>query len=301
MSEGRLENQTAASAMKALLSSSRIVDLTVTMAPDLPVNPADEVPMHLNLNNYYNWPMGPFMWHFVSMDDHTGTHCDAPCHFVPPSLEDCPDLSAFASEAGAASDAEVGSSAPPPAVWPPAGFKYELPDTPAATVDKIPIEQIMGPAAVIDVRHLNDTVPPGRHTVLERSPIITVDEIQRWEQQHGDLEPGDVVLFRTGWLELYYRRFPEGYKLDRSHPGLVGETVHYLADRGVETIGIDAHGPGLLHDDFDSHWALGIRGMVMVEKVNNLAELPPRGAFFIFLPWKIEGISGGVGRAIAIV
>jgi kynurenine formamidase len=41
--------------------------------------------------------------------------------------------------------------------------------------------------------------------------------------------------------------------------------------------------------------------MMYVELLANLAKLPPRGAFFIFLPIKIAGGSAGPGRAIALV
>jgi kynurenine formamidase len=38
-----------------------------------------------------------------------------------------------------------------------------------------------------------------------------------------------------------------------------------------------------------------------VEILTNLGDLPVRGAFFVFLPLKISGSSGGPGRAIALV
>jgi kynurenine formamidase len=41
--------------------------------------------------------------------------------------------------------------------------------------------------------------------------------------------------------------------------------------------------------------------MMYVELLANLKQVPPRGAFFIFLPIKIQGGSAGPGRAIAII
>jgi kynurenine formamidase len=43
------------------------------------------------------------------------------------------------------------------------------------------------------------------------------------------------------------------------------------------------------------------RGLRYVEILTNLDELPTRGAFFVFLPLKIAGSSGGPGRAIAFL
>ena len=41
--------------------------------------------------------------------------------------------------------------------------------------------------------------------------------------------------------------------------------------------------------------------MMYLELLANLKALPPRGAYFIFLPLKIKGGSAGPGRAIALV
>ena len=42
-------------------------------------------------------------------------------------------------------------------------------------------------------------------------------------------------------------------------------------------------------------------GMVFIECLANLRELPPRGAMFVFLPVKVARSSGGPGQAIALV
>jgi kynurenine formamidase len=43
------------------------------------------------------------------------------------------------------------------------------------------------------------------------------------------------------------------------------------------------------------------KGMVYVEQLMNLDKLPPTGAYFIFIPVKTRGVSGGPGGAIAII
>ena len=49
---------------------------------------------------------------------------------------------------------------------------------------------MMGPAAVIDVTELTGQGEGGV------SPEITPEMIERWEAQHGQLRPEDIVLFR---------------------------------------------------------------------------------------------------------
>jgi len=53
--------------------------------------------------------------------------------------------------------------------------------------------------------------------------------------------------------------------------------------------GAEAHAAGLAH------------GLVYVESLARLSELPVRGAIFAFLPLAVRGGSGAPGRAIGLV
>ena len=50
-----------------------------------------------------------------------------------------------------------------------------------------------------------------------------------------------------------------------------------------------------------THWTAATRGMIFTEFLIGLGQLPPEGAFFVFLNPKIENNHGGPGRAIAIL
>ena len=71
------------------------------------------------------------------------------------------------------------------------------------TIEQLPLDQLMGPAAVIDVRHLIESAAPGDTTHLAQSPVITAELVRAWEAEHGELEAGEIVLFRTGWSDRY--------------------------------------------------------------------------------------------------
>jgi kynurenine formamidase len=58
---------------------------------------------------------------------------------------------------------------------------------------------------------------------------------------------------------------------------------------------------GSVHDGIPVHQEGLSRGLRYVEILTNLDELSPRGAFFVFLPLKISGSSGGPGRAVAFL
>jgi kynurenine formamidase len=81
------------------------------------------------------------------------------------------------------------------------------------------------------------------------------------------------------------------------------EAVVYLAEKGVRCVATD--GPTLGGVDpkraLVTYWAMGSKGVVGVEYLTNLRELPQgRPVYFIFAAVKIRDCHGGPGRAIAL-
>ncbi|MGI8477629.1 MAG: cyclase family protein [Thermomicrobiales bacterium] len=273
------EEQPSLAALLGAMGGFKVVDLTVTLAEQLPAAWPSHMPFQRKIYNWYapvpgqaqpvHGFRGPYQTAWITLDEHCGTHIDAPSHFIPP-----PD-------SGLANAAEIGS----------------------VSVEQLDLAKMMGPAAVIDVTDLNGTTADGI------SPEITPLRITRWEEEHGPLTAADIVLFRSDWDERFVP-FPEGggYVFDpfiMKHgpgwptPGI--PALQLLLDRGVTTIGLDGVSVGAAHDGVPPHvFGLG-RGMMYVELLANLKRLPPRGAFFIFLPLKIEGGSAGPGRAVGLV
>ncbi len=258
--------------------SAQVVDLSVTLSERLPSTwPGHMVYAHKNWNWYTETKLvtgltrstAPYQTNFIIMDEHCGTHFDAPVHWVPPENSGLPWAGPLGEETG----------------------------------EKVPLEDLMGPAAIIDVRFLAEDGKPGK------SPFITADHIKAWEDEHGEVQAGDVVLLWTGW-DRYYIEGPEGLKY--THGSLVtgelpgwpapdpGAALH-LHERGVKTIGIDAPRVGAAHEGAPVHQEGLSRGLRYVELLTGLENLPTRGAYFVFLPLKIEDSSAGPGRAIALV
>ena len=273
---------TDASALATLLGlvkSGKVIDLSVPLAEDLPGSWPTHMPFQRKLFNYFkdqpalgqplSGSRGPYHTAVLTIDEHAGTHVDAPAHFIPPP------------GSGLFNAAEIGT----------------------VTVEQLALTDLIGPAAVIDVTALTDTGGPGV------SPEITPKHITDWEAKHGQLEPGEIVLFRSDW-DKHYVRGPEGskYAMDsvvlKSGPGWPSPgvpTLELLFGRGIKTIGLDGASVGSSHDGVPPHvWGLG-RGMIYVELLANLNQLPPRGALFAFLPLKIQGGSAAPGRGIAII
>jgi kynurenine formamidase len=261
------------------MGGGEVVDLTVTLAEHLPSAWPTHVPFQRKIFNWYapqegqiqpiHALRGPYQTAWLTLDEHCGTHFDAPTHFIPPPDSGLPHASDLGLQTG----------------------------------DTIALDRLMGPAAVIDATELTGQ---GANGV---SPEITPDLIQRWETDHGQLQPGEIVLFRSDWDD-FYRPMPQGsaYVFDPfvlakgpgwPTPGI--PALQHLLDRGIRTIGLDGTSVGASHDGAPPHqFGLG-RGMLYIELLANLRRLPPRGAYFIFLPIKIGGSTGGPGRAIALL
>ncbi len=253
--------------MNFLPQPCRWIDLSVPLSPELPGHWPGNTPMSVKRLGWYD-QKDPYFNRLLTMEEHTGTHFDAPPHFIP------------APELGFPRAAESGRQ----------------------TVEKIPIEALIKPACVIDG---SDLIGKAENGV---SPRLTLERVKAWEEAHGVLTADDAVLLRTGWTDRFFRPGPEGRAhgdapvLEKSVPAWPApdrETLQHFIDRGVRLFGTDCPSGGALDDIVECHYlALGA-GLLFVENLTNLAELPPRGAVFFFLPLKIVGGSGAPGRAIA--
>ena len=258
---------TQANTLLALIKGATLIDLSVMTGENQPSSPPEGQRFGQYMMNTYDWPRGKFLEYVQVHDDHTGTHCDAPSHMIPPD----------------------GS-----------GLPHESP-LGRVTVEQLDLNDMIGPAVVVDVRPLIATVPKGETTHLARSPVIDRAWLEAWEAANGVFAAGDIVLFRTDWSDTWFRPYPEGFRYDRSHPAPGADAIALLHERGVRHIGIDGRGIGLMQDDYSPHWAALGHGMIATENLTNLGKLPVRGAVFIFLPHKFQGATGGLGRAIALV
>jgi kynurenine formamidase len=168
------------------------------------------------------------------------------------------------------------------------------------SVEQIPLEQLVGPAAVVDVSQASAAEPDYQ---------VTVVDLTAWEQAHGSLS-GTIVLIRTD----YSKRWPDAARylgtaergeaaVPKLHfPGLHPEAARWLAGTNVKAVGIDTasidYGQSSL---FETHRLLYDKNIPGLENLTNLDQLPASGASVIALPMKIKGGSGAPLRAVAML
>ncbi len=168
------------------------------------------------------------------------------------------------------------------------------------SVDELPIQKLIAPAVVIDVRRAVEKNPEYR---------LGMRDIERWESRHGRIAEGAVVLMLTGWGSRWpdpSRYFGSVTPWDATtlhFPGFSKEAAEFLVnERHVDGIGIDT--PSIdagSSTNFIAHQIVNGADVYALENVANLEKLPEQGALLLALPIKIKGGTGGPVRIIAIL
>ncbi|MDR1823954.1 MAG: cyclase family protein [Bifidobacteriaceae bacterium] len=258
-----------------------VADLSLTIAESLPCSWPGHMPYQHRIHNWFVdqpglpdelvSPEGGYYTATLVMDEHVGTHFDAPSHRIAPSGSGLPDAG-------------------------PAGDIY---------ADQVALTDLMGPAKVLDLRHLAD--PSGGTPGVSR--YATAADVEAFEAAHGPIEPGDIVLIRSDWDVLHFKPGEAGLKYvawprqgkSLGWPAPDVSFIDALAERGVRCTGSDSPSMGSVHDGAPAHFAALSRGMSFIEGLGGLAAMPPTGALFAFLGLKLRGGSGAPGRAIGLI
>ena len=169
-------------------------------------------------------------------------------------------------------------------------------------MDRIPLEQLIGRGVVIDV---SDACR------RDRDYAVRVEDLVAFEDEHGTLPAGAIVLLHTG----FGRHWPDrsaylgteergpGAVAKLSFPGLSPEAARWLVEnRQIGAIGIDTASidPGRSRR-FESHQVLAAHEIPALENLANLDALPPSGFAVVALPQKIRDGSGAPLRAVAVL
>lgn len=238
-----------------------ILDLTAPLSSQTPVLQlpppfANTIALRLETVSAFDDDGPMWRWHNIHTGEHTGTHVDAPAHWV------------------------TGRDG-----W---------------TVDQVPPERLIGPAAVVDV---------SAEVANDPDFLLEPDHLLAWEDEHGRIPEGAWLLLRTGWATRggSQQEFLNADDQGPHSPGPSVEAARWLAEEraiagfGVETVGIDAGGAGGMDPVFPAHYFLLGAGKLGLTQLQQLDRLPATGATLIVLPLRLVGGTGSPARVIALL
>jgi kynurenine formamidase len=180
-------------------------------------------------------------------------------------------------------------------VDPPAHFIKGL-----RTVDQIEPKEMFLPLVVVDV---HDEVAKNSDYTL------TVERLQKWENDHGRIPTGSFVAMRTDWS----KRWPDAARMENKddkgvahYPGWSMPALKFLYEErkitasGHETTDTD---PGLAttKDDYALETYVLSTNHYQIELLTNLDQVPESGAIVIASFPKPKGGSGFPARVFAIL
>lgn len=145
-------------------------------------------------------------------------------------------------------------------------------------LESLPLTAFSGRARVVRV----DAVDPPRPLEAAGVDVGAVDGI-------------DFLLLRTGW-ERHWGT-PRYYE---TWPTIGVELATRLARGGLKGVGLDSPSPDRLGEHV-VHDLFAAAGMINIENLANLAELPSGVFTFLALPLKLVGVEASPVRAVALV
>ena len=164
-------------------------------------------------------------------------------------------------------------------------------------IDAYTPESLVRPAVLINVQ-------PQTHA--DPDYVISPQDITHWEQTHGRIARGAVVLFHTGWQALWNdpkRFFNEDDHGGLHFPGVGADAARLLVEeREVAGIGIDTHGvdPGQ-NSAFASNRQVLARNGIILECLTHLDQLPATGTTLVIGILKLKDGSGSPASVMAFV
>jgi arylformamidase len=170
----------------------------------------------------------------VTMSIHTGTHIDAPSHFI---------------EDGAA-------------------------------IDEIPIDRFHRPGVRLD---LGAMAQPGEPITLEHLQNAGFDPSEARDK---------IIMLASGWSDQAW----ESERLYETNPYLAQDAAEALADASPSALGLD-----FAVDDakpWPNHTILLGAGVLLIENLMRLPELPRDGFEVMAFPLRLVGENGGPARVV---
>ena len=153
----------------------------------------------------------------------------------------------------------------------------------AQTIDTIPVENLIGPAWVADIR------PVEPRALIEPEHLGTIA---------NQFKPGENLLICTGWSAFYGQ---EKYRDEL--PRISAKLARWCVEKKVRMLGVEPPSVADVNNIEELttiHQILFKGGVIVVEGLANLTSLSRPKVTFIALPLKITNGDGAPARAVAV-
>ena len=225
----------------------RVEDLTHALHPDFPTYFGEP---GFSMSQKFNFADHGFNLFDLAINEHTGTHVDAPMHF--------------------SADGQ--------------------------SVDEIPVENLVAPLAVVDIR---------AKAAADDEAQVTPDDIRAWMDANGDLPARCCVAMLSGWADHLETENSAMWttRARCASPASMSRRPEMLIEEAdcigiaVDTLSLDIGSSA----DFATHYAWLPTNRWGIENLAGLDRLPAKGATLMLGAPKHRGGSGGPARVVALV
>jgi arylformamidase len=152
-----------------------------------------------------------------------------------------------------------------------------------ADLANLPLEQLIGEAVLLDLRH------------CPRKRGVSVEQLREASGKAGGIRTGDIVFCNLGSARFY------GTADYAASPYFSPEAIQWLVDQGMKLMGVDASGvevPG--SEEHVNHSALFGKGIPLIENLANLDQLSKTRFVVYALPIAVVGLEAFPLRVIAV-
>lgn len=153
----------------------------------------------------------------------------------------------------------------------------------ALTIDKIPLDRLMGRALVLDISHV------GEHH------LIRPDD---FKNQLENVKKGDNILLKSGWSQWFGTS-----KYRDNLPGISKELALWFGEKQINILGVEP--PSVadvnnLEEVKEIHQILMENNIIIIEGLVNLNKLKKTEVTLMAFPLKIKDGDGSPARVLAI-
>lgn len=149
------------------------------------------------------------------------------------------------------------------------------------TLDQFPVSQFVGPACCLDFS-------------AHAGSVIEMSDLEPYQQQ---LEQVEFCLLRSGWSRYWGE--PQYFA---GFPVLSLAAAQWLCRFELKGVGFDAiSADPVVSQDLPIHQVLLGRGLLLIENLTHLEQLPNQPLLFSCLPLKLADADGSPVRAVAML